>query len=292
MKNYTYILLIGMLGFLASCEDKIDLDLGTSNNLIVIDAFLNNNEAAQEVIITTTHDYLDNTVPPKIDNAEVRVNSSNGNEYTFNFVGEGKYMWFPNDGETLGSIGDSFTLSVIHEGTEYSATTILNRTPVIDSIMQEERSNAFEDGIYCQFFARDFIGLGDVYWVKSFKNGVYLNKPQELNIAYDASFDRGGEVDGLIFIPPIRDLVNPFLDDFSESPWAVGDEIRVEIHSISEDIFAFLELGRDQIINGDNSIFAEPLANTIGNIENTSGGTKPLGAFNVAAVSSLSQTIQ
>ena len=66
---------------------------------------------------------------------------------------------------------------------------------------------------YCEFFARDLLGLGNSYWIKSFKNDTFLNRPSEINIAFDASFDAGGEVDNLIFIPPIRDNINPNDDD-------------------------------------------------------------------------------
>ena len=49
------------------------------------------------------------------------------------------------------------------------------------------------------FFARDPFGAGDTYWIKTYKNGSFLNKPQELNIAYDAAFDGGSASDGIVF---------------------------------------------------------------------------------------------
>ncbi len=166
--------------------------------------------------------------------------------------------------------------------------------PEIDSIVQESRTDELigPDGIYAELFARDLPGLGNSYWIKTFKNGEFLNKPQELNIAFDGAFDPGAQLDGAIFIGPIREAVNRIpdedneADDIQVAPWNNGDSILVEIHSISNEAFFFLDVARDQMTNGDNTIFALPLANAQGNVFNVSGEEHPLGVFNVAAVSS------
>ena len=75
------------------------------------------------------------------------------------------------------------------------------------------------------------------------------------------------------------------------APWADGDLIRVEIHSLNLESFLFMELARDQMTNGDNGIFALPLANTSGNVFETGTSTRALGVFNVGAVSSLEETV-
>jgi len=64
----------------------------------------------------------------------------------------------------------------------------------------------------------------------------------------------------------------------------------VEIHSISNEGFQFLETARDQITNGDNGLFAIPQANTRTNVE-SNGGLPVLGFFNVAGVSERSRVI-
>ena len=99
----------------------------------------------------------------------------------------------------------------------------------------------------------------------------------------------------MIFIPPIRELVNPVRDSTEVeddiSPWTTGDICRVEIHSLSNSTFAFMELVRDQLLNGRNGIFAEPLANSPSNIT-ASDGSIVLGAFNVAQVTSLELLVE
>ena len=74
-------------------------------------------------------------------------------------------------------------------------------------------------------------------------------------------------------------------------PYNEGDVVRVEIHSISNEAFNFLEVARDQINNGDNGIFSIPLANTRTNITSEEGKAV-LGFFNIAAVSSASILVE
>jgi len=282
-------LLIASLLLFNSCEDVIEIETENSTDQIVVDAWITNQSIAQTITLSQSQGYFDNNAPPAINDASVVVSNSNGSIYDFeNLNNDGKYVWTPHNEETLGSVGDELTLSINVSGDQYESITIIKRVPTLDSLIQEYRENEIflDDGIYVEFFARDFVGTGDSYWIKAFKNGNYLSKASELNIAFDAGFDAGSQIDGLIFIPPIRDFVNELDEDDIDLPWEVGEVSRVEIHSLSLEAFNFLEIARDQINNGSNGIFSLPLANTRSNIENTSGGFSPLGFFNVAAVSS------
>lgn len=285
---------------LSSCEDKIDVTLDEVDPIVVIDAWITDEPGkVQEIFVTHTQSYFDSNTPPGITNAEVGIATGGDIILPFDHVGEGRYIWDPNDNNlSIADIGSSFELSVFVDDVTYTATDVLKRSPEIEEIRQEIRVNelgSVDGGIYCEFIARDFLGLGDTYWIKSYKNGVYLNKPEEINIAYEAGFDVGADSDGLVFIPPIRELTNPVPDSIEIaddiSPWAPGDICRVEIHSISNSAFDFMERMRDQILNGNNGIFAEPLANSPSNIE-SSDDSKVLGVFNVATVKSKEIVVQ
>ena len=106
----------------------------------------------------------------------------------------------------------------------------------------------------------------------------------------DGRFMATGGADGLVFITPVRELINQTDDSDLPFPYVPGDEIRVEIHSLSIPAFNFMEIARDQILNGNNGIFTLPLANARSNI-NKSDGSTGLGFFNVAQVSSKSEMI-
>ncbi|MBT8233321.1 MAG: DUF4249 domain-containing protein [Saprospiraceae bacterium] len=293
MKNLSFLIII--LLALNACEDPIDVELQESETQIVVDAWLTNTPGQQQIRLTKSQPYFNNTFAEGITNANVIVtNVTSGDVYNFQESENGNYLYTLNPNQVLGEVNDEFELNIETNGERLSATSKLNDVPPVDSIDQEFRDDEvfLDDGIYCQFFARDLAGLGDTYWIKTFKNGEYLNRAGEINIAYDASFDSGGEVDNLVFIPPIREAVNPLDDDSIPIAWEPGETIRVEIHSITNEAFGFLEITRDQLLNSQSGIFAAPLSNTKGNIVNESSDTEVLGIFNVAGVSVREEVIR
>lgn len=294
MKTFNYILflLVGVL-VMTACEDQVIVETDPAPTLLVVDGWLTTDAVDQTITLTQSQPYFDNALPSAVTGATVVV-ESDGQTYNFIETTDGEYTW--TAGSTgLGSVGESFNLFINVNGENYISSSTVGRVPVIDSIGQEFEDESFlgAAGVRTNFYARDPAGFGDTYWIKTFKNGNYLDKPEEINIAYDAGFDAGGQVDGLIYIPPIRDATNPVGDDDDESPpWKTGDEIRVEIHSISNAAFVFMETARDQITNGDNGLFSVPLANTRGNVINQSTGESALGVFNVAEVSRIVDVIE
>ena len=142
-----------------------------------------------------------------------------------------------------------------------------------------------------EFWATDPLGPGDAYWIRTFKNGLLLNKPSELNIAFDAGFSIGGQSDGVTFITPIRRRINPNEQDEDGvplNPIENGDSLQVQIHSITPQAFTYLNEVAIQTDRpgGFQELFATPLANVSTNVINTNAnGSKVLGFFNVAAVS-------
>ena len=282
------------------CEDVIDITTDEAPNLLVVDAWLTNQPGQTQVIrLTQSQPYFDNEFATGATNAEVIIIRDDSTVINFVEAKNGDYTWTPANNESIGAPGDGFLLSINWNNNTYTSSTFVGAVPPIDSIGQEFRTDEIggPDGVYATLFARDLPGLGNAYWIKTFKNNQFLNKPQELNIAFDAAFDPGAQLDGVNFILPIREAINRIPDsegddDNEVAPWAAGDSIRVEIHSISPTAFSFLDIARDQMTNGDNTIFALPLANAKGNVLNMSGGEDALGVFNVAAVSSLSKEIQ
>jgi len=290
--NFKYIILFCFAIMVCSCEDIIDVDVAESDPILVVDAWITDEVRDQKIVLSLSQEFFDPNATPRLSNATISLSSSSGDSFEFSHAENGEYIWQSN-GASLGSIGDRFTLEIDWENTKYTGISELLRVPEIDSISQEFRTDELfgDDGIYCQFFARDPQGQGDAYWIKTFKNGNFLNRPIEMNISVDGAFDGGSGIDGLIFIPPVRELVNPVDDELLVIPWEPGEEIRVEIHAISRDAFRFLEIARDQMTNGLNGIFSLPLANTRSNIV-SSDGTNVLGYFNVASVTSAQEIIE
>lgn len=299
--NIKYLLIFFLFGqLLTSCEDVVDIETDPLTPQLVVDAWVNNQSESQQIFLSMTQPYFQNTLPEGISGATVQVIKNENEVFEFTEIEKGNYVWTPSNNEILGEVGDEFSLVIDLDGKTYVSSSTLNRVPPIDSISQELREAELgnPEGIYTEFFARDFIGEGDTYWIKTFKNGEFLNKPSEINFAFDAGFSSGAAVDGLIFIPPIREAINRLPDSDSEdnsdvAPWTQGDEVYVEIHSISLEAFNFLATAQRQMINGDNGIFAEPVINTTGNIICLQDDTEEvLGVFNVAGISNLSRVIE
>jgi hypothetical protein len=268
-------------------------------SLMVVDAWVNNRAEPQVIRLSQSQGYFDVTEPMPVTGARVEISDTAGSVFIFREEEAGAYTWRPDGSDSLGAVNTVLTLEIEVDNSVYRSTTAVHRVPPIDTIKSYVRTNDIRgpDGLYAEFFSRDPLGTGDTYWIKSFKNGVFLNKPQELNIAYDAGFDAGSATDGIIFITPIRELVNRIPDPDTEdnedvAPWKPGDEVRVEIHSISLEAFTFLDIARDQMTNGDNTIFAIPLSNTRGNVIDLESGEPVLGIFNVAAVSAREAIIE
>lgn len=285
---------------LFSCEDEISPKLETADPVVVIDAWLNNKSGSQTIKITSTQSYFDNSLPPGISGANVVVTDDLGTDYVFteNPSVPGDYVWSPTGNEVFGNVGRLYTLSVQVGADSFVAVSKMNRVPVIDSLTFtfEEESSFLPESYLADFWSTDFDGPNDTYWIKAWKNGVLLNKPSELNLAYDAGFSAGGNFDGVTFITPIRQAINPFEQDANDeflSPYLPGDSVHVEIHSISLEAFNFMSEVAIQTNRpgGFSELFASPISNVSTNIFSTSSAPV-LGFFNVAAVSGLGKKFE
>jgi hypothetical protein len=299
MKNLNkYILLFSALIALWSCEDNITVELEKADPVVVIDAWINNKPETQTIKVLRTIPYFQNTFLPGFNEATVQVEDLTDN-VTYNFEKsdeDGAYIWEPTGTQpTFGKIGNTYKLVVQLGSGIYEATSSMNRVPEIDSISFrfEKGNDFFPDSYFAGVFARDFAGPGDTYWIKAWKNGKYLNQPGEINISFDAGGSPGATVDGIVFIQPVRDGINPFDQDEEDNflpAYEPGDSVFVEIHSINYDSYIFLNEVAIQTDRpgGFAELFAQPLANVSSNISvssETPTATKAIGFFTVSAVS-------
>jgi len=294
------IILIGLIiPALWSCEDVINVELPSSDPVVVIDAWLNNKPEVQTIRVMRTIPYFENSFLPGLNEASVQVQDLTDNvTYSFDRTEEdGAYIWQPDvDQPTFGKIGNEYLLTVQLAGGVYTAFSIMNRVPEIDSINYrfEEGNEFFPDSYFAGVYATDFVGPGDAYWIKAWKNGDYLNLPSEINLSFDAGGSPGAIVDGVQFIQPIRDGINPFDQDEDDNflpPYEPGDSVYVEIHSLNSDSYQFLlEVAvQTDRPGGFAELFAQPLANVPSNIviaDETPNATQAIGFFTVSAVSS------
>jgi hypothetical protein len=287
--------ILASLILLSGCDEVINPELEMAESVVVIDAWINNTPDSQVIHITRTQPYFENTAPAGVSGAIVRISDSNGNVYPFTETSPGTYTWKPSGNEGFGVIGTNYDLSVQVGSDTFVAATRMGRAPAIDSItfFLEEGNQFFDDQYQAEFWSTDPIEPGDAYWIRTYKNAQLLRKPSEIVTAFDAGFSKGSNFNGVAFIAPIRRAINPFDEDDDGnilSPYVVGDSLYVEIQSVSEAAFNFLNEVRTQTDRpgGFGELFATPLANVETNIVNVNpAGQKVLGFFNVGAVTGL-----
>lgn len=287
----SFIFIIAIM--LSSCEDTVIVDSGFESSQLVVDAWVDNRSDTQTIVLSYSQDYFDNTLPQAEDQATVNIINGE-NTYEFFHTENGRYHFIPEPGTSLGSVGDELQLRITVGDDVYSSTTSINRVPPIDSIsiVFEDEVVGRDPGLFGELYARDFEGQGDAYWIRTWKNDTLLNRPLELVIVYDASFDPGTNLDGVYFIRPLRLGINAVDDDGLPIDYVAGDHIYVELHSISVEAFQFLQIVQEQTTNGNNTIFALPIANAKTNILVNGSQGDVLGFFNVAAISSIEKTVE
>ena len=286
---YTVLKVSGALLFLSviliSCEEKIDIDLDSGTSQVTVDAWITNKPGRQIVKLTRSTDYFANAPSPVVTGATVNIVDDEGR--VFNFIdsdGDGEYVWEPGLGDTLTRVGHNYTLNVITGNDHFVSEAQMQPTVVIDSITQYKQIDGFgtDSVIRAEFWARDLFGRMDYYWIRTYRNGVFNNRPSGILTAQNAAFGNG---DGLYFIVPYRQGINDF-----GSPYQQGEVVKVEVYGINEASFDFLNQAQSQMING--GLFATPPYNVKSNIRNidpsvTETSRIPVGWFEVAASNSL-----
>lgn len=287
---YTWLLACLTIGSLSACEDVIDLETNSNEPLLVVDGWITNQPETQTIRLSQTAPYFSNQTAEPVLGAEVVVEDNLGNIYQFkDATNTGYYTWRDS---IMGYVGRSYTLTIkTQEGNVYTATNEIKRVPTVDSIVyQKERlpfkpDNGRQEGFQAQFYARDFQGLNDTYWIKPIIRGkVTVAKPTDITLAWDASSSPAGQVDGLIFILPLRQSITV------DSLFLDGETVGVELHSITNTTFNYLKQVREQSANG--GLLAIPMSNLRSNITGSSStAPKVLGYFGASAISRLETTI-
>ncbi|MCC6691727.1 MAG: DUF4249 domain-containing protein [Bacteroidia bacterium] len=270
------------------CQKVINVKLDEGVAQLSVSAFINSKSGSQYIVLSQTAAYFNNAPCPAALGATVSITDNKGNTFNFtDYNNNGWYTWTPVAGDTLVHPGNSYTLSIAYGGENYQSFAIANPVPAIDSMNYEFRKGdnpILPKAYYTSFYAQDIKDRPDYYWIKAFKNDSLLS-PQQLDLSIDGAIGGPGG-DGLPFIVPVRESINPF------KGYVLGDTCAVELHSISAETYYFFLQVQIQTTNG--GLFAEPPANVATNIKNTNAKAvaKAVGFFNVAMVSTSGKKIK
>jgi hypothetical protein len=275
MKNIKYIILILTVFFFSACEEVVDVDLNTAPPRLVIDASIDwvkgTDGSLQTIKLTQTTDYYQETVPT-VSGATVFITNSANTVFDF--------IEIPDTGEYVCTnfvpvIGESYTLTVQHDGQTYNATETLYAVPEISNVVQDNEGGFLNEDIEVRFFFMDN-GLEDNFYLVRFDADDVLPYPD-----YDAlkdEFFQGNEM-------------FDFIDNEDFKP---GHVVGLRLYGVSERYYNYMMILISMVEGGAGSgPFQTPPVNARGNIVNFADENNfALGYFRLGEVSSVDYTIQ
>lgn len=216
MKQLTYIVAALIIG-LTSCTKVIDVNFDDAPSKVVIEGIINNNELPTVKLSKTVEADQNNVFPP-LTGATVTINDDAGNTETLQDMGNGVY----NGNVIIGTPGNTYTLTVIAEGTTYTSQCKMPALVPVDSLSTRTFSG-FGDG-------NDFVV-------------VHYVDPETTGNNYRAVLYINDELVPEIFIEDdvfingnVREAVL-FSGEYELIP---GDKIRAEINCIDKPVYDYL----------------------------------------------------
>jgi hypothetical protein len=255
---------------LSSCEKTIELDIDQTPQNVVIEGYVTDIADHNFVRLSKTNDFYAGGQTPRITDATVMVEDSDGN--IFNFIhysglnADSAGMYFPET-PFAGVIGKTYKLTVVTGGVTYTAEDELLRLVPMDKleyrVNEEEREDPEDEGYFYEvlLFVQEPKDTKDYYLFKCFRNDT-LKYANENDIYFSDDELIGENIEGV----PL-----PLL-------YAQNDLAGVEVYSLTRAAFIYYR-DLQKLLTNDGGLFGTPPANPRTNI---SGGA--LGFFQVSAI--------
>ncbi|PWB20596.1 DUF4249 domain-containing protein [Flavobacterium sp. HTF] len=255
-KALTLVSLLFVL-FFSSCEDVVNLDLETGEAKLVVDAEIiwqkgtTGNE--QVIKISKMAPYYNNTTP-KVSGAQVRIENSTGDIFTFNETEPGIYTCT----NFIPVLNTDYKLFVTAEGQSFTATEKLTSVTPIEKVEQKLVPDfGGEDVIELTFYYKDPADQANFY-LTDYKSEFLLFPEYELT---DDELFNGNEIS----------------TRFSDEDMKPGNTVLITHRGISKSFHNYMNLILE-VYGG--SPFSVPPGNIRGNIVNTSDANNfALGYF-------------
>lgn len=245
-KVFTLFSLIFIL-FFSSCEDVVTLDLEAVEAKIVVDAeiiWLKGTTGNEQLIkISKTAPYYNNTTP-KVSGAQVRIENTNGDIFTFTETVPGSYVCT----NFVPVLNMDYTLFVTAEGQSFTAVEKLTSVTPIDKVEQAIVPDfGGEDVIEVTFYYKDPVDAVNFY-LTDYQSDFLIFPEYELT---DDDLFNGNEIN------------TRFSDEDKIKP---GTILNITHRGISKNFYNYMNLLLE--VYGGNP-FSVPPGNIRGNIINT-----------------------
>jgi hypothetical protein len=278
MNKYLRIVIFISAILIIACEDVIDVNLQTVSPRLTIEASLDWEKGTigneQTIKLSTSTPYFDTTSNASVNNASVIVINNNSlDEFVFTNQNNGEYT----STNFIPVINQSYTLEVIYNGEQYSATETL--MPVVDiaEVIQSNEGGFDNNSLDVNVLFDDPVDINNYYLIKFKEQGGLL--PRLFDI--DDEFRDGNRIK--VFYE--KD------EDSDEEEFVPGDIIDIDFFGISRDYFNYINL---LILQSEgNGVFGQTPAIVKGNcvnIDNTENYAH--GYFRLTQVVRTSYTLQ
>ena len=271
MKPTIYIFITLLIGSLiTACEDVIELNVPESSPQLVVEGSITNKKDRQRIRLSWSTPYFDESTPPHVQNAQVRlIDDLDRNEVLNEEVPGTFYTDIP------GEIGRTYFIEItLDNGKTFrsDAETLFPVSEIEDmKVVREDPEEALDEegkaGYDILITAYVPPNEANFYRWKVYVNDTLESKPDDLAFARD-DFVSEQVVDVEIF----SDLMRP------------GDSVRLEQMSITESYYDFLSILFQQTVF-TGGLFDPPPAPIRGNVRNIMDEQDvALGYFHASAV--------
>ena len=231
MKRLIYIL----IPFVIACEKVVIVELPSSQNLVVVQGWISDSLSLHPIRLTRSNGFADDGEVVPIEDAQVIVQARTGAVYTYSYRSNGFY---DANASYQGVVGTEYRVRIVIDTDEIRSdwdqmpeVVSLNNLQV-DSFEENDPENTDQQitVFYPKIRTRDPENITNYYRWIFFKNGDRFNDSEPITIQNDRLFDGN-------LIP----------NDFQQFAYDSGDEMTVQLQSISANAHNYLSLLKSQI---------------------------------------------
>ncbi len=231
MKRLLYIL----IPLIIACEKVVIVELPPSQNLVVVQGWLTDSLGNQSIRLTRSNGFSDSQTVLPIESAQVIVQARTGEVFNYSYRDDGFY-----DANTQyrGISGTEYRVRIVIDSVEIRSEwdQMPNPVPIsnlqIDSFEENDPNNSNQQitVFYPKIRTTDPEEEENYYRWLFFKNGARFSEPEPISIQNDRLFNGN-------LIP----------NNFQQFGYDSGDEMTVELQSVSASTHDYLALLRSQI---------------------------------------------
>jgi len=271
--------LLAVLLLLAiSCTERIDIELDSTYNRLIVQAEVTSDSIHHRVILTSSGDYFANQPPPPVSGAMVEISFEDqvlllSENESLPGVYESPFAFRGKPGTTYRLDISEVDIDLDGEDESYQSSSTMPSGSELHSIELRYFQSPVISGYLVQMYANHPPDQRDWFSFKLRKNRELLTDTLiKYSVFSDDLFDDG-------YLPGLP--VGFLSDDDPLQSGTSGDTITLELNAIEQVFFDFIS-GAQQEIVGNNPLFSGPPANVVSNISN--------GAMGIFAAYSVQRT--